>query len=171
MDQTLRQFPIERLDTELDWSPCFQVAFQHDMSVSVYYDINYFDKYKNYENTPIARRINAFRTRITEKYCRSLLDVGIGSGEFITRSRIGYLGYDINEAGVAWLKERGLYANPYESFPGVEGVSMWDTLEHIRDPTDLLVRIPPRTRSRSARPRVWLSCVIFISPTPRRAGS
>ena len=70
MDRTLKRFPIERLDDELDWSPRFRVAFQRDMSRSVPYDARYFEKYCRYEDTPIARRINAFRTGITGRLPR-----------------------------------------------------------------------------------------------------
>jgi len=65
-----------------------------------------------------------------------LLDYGIGSGAFIERrnqfGRRTY-GYDINAAGIAWLKARMLWLNvPIHNEP-IRAMSLWDVLEHIDD--------------------------------------
>jgi hypothetical protein len=73
-----------------------------------------------------------------------LLDYGIGSGAFIERrnqlSRRTY-GYDINPAGIAWLKARQLWVDvPLYNEP-VRAMSMWDVLEHIDDFPAMLDKI------------------------------
>ena len=136
------QLDARRLDAEHDICHAFGVVFQRDRSRSVPYGKDYFDKYVRYEGTAIADAINAYRTERTEAYCRSLLDVGIGSGEFIKRSRLWVLGYDINPAGAAWLRDRGLYADPYRAFPDVDGVTLWDCFEHLPEPAEFLALVP-----------------------------
>ena len=75
--------------------------------------------------------------------CDHVLDIGIGCGTFINRLRIPAYGYDINPVAVSWLKEREIYCNPYENIPGeVDGLTLWDVLEHIPNPDDLLDLVP-----------------------------
>lgn len=123
---------------ELRW--CFQeeIMYQADMTQSVEYGEDYFKKYTNYESTDIAKKLNIFRTKITQKYCKSLLDIGVGSGEFIKNSQIKTLGFDINPIAEKWLKQNNLFFNPYVEMPDVDGLTFWDSLEHIPEPNDLL---------------------------------
>lgn len=116
------------------------VCYQTDMNQSVDYGAEYYEKYINYESTEIAKKLNAGRTKITELYCDSILDIGIGSGEFIKCSNFefGIFGFDINPVAVEWLKSNYLYKNPYEDMPPVDGLSFWDSLEHIPNPNELL---------------------------------
>jgi hypothetical protein len=107
------------------------------MSRTVDYDKDYFENYLHREGTEIAVRLNQARTSLTEKYCDCVLDMGIGSGEFIKSSNIKVLGFDINPAGIEWLQRRGLFIDPYIEVPEeVEGFSLWDTLEHIPNPQE-----------------------------------
>lgn len=123
---------------ELRWCIKEDIMYQEDMSQSVEYGEDYFKKYINYESTDIAIKLNEFRTTITEKYCSSLLDVGIGSGEFIKSSNIKTFGFDINPLAKQWLKEKDLFQDPYIEMPNVDGVTFWDSLEHIPVPCDIL---------------------------------
>ena len=127
---------------ELNYCPNEGIMYQRDMTLSIEYDKDYFNKYINYENTSIANKINHGRTSITEKYCNSILDIGIGSGEFIKSSKIKTYGFDINSMAIDWLKEKDIFANPYEKMPDVTGLTFWDSLEHIPKPSDLLSLIP-----------------------------
>jgi hypothetical protein len=141
MDEVIasyRHVPFE----ELEFCPREGVMYQRDMSFSVNYGREYMDNYVRLENTTIAKRLNEGRTCITEKYASRLLDIGIGSGEFIKSSKIDVLGYDINPHGVEWLKERNIFADPYASMPDVEGLTFWDSLEHIPCPSRLLSLVP-----------------------------
>jgi hypothetical protein len=120
------------------------IATQKDKTKSVEYSENYFEKYVKYEGTPIAVALNNSRVTITEKYCKNtLLDIGIGSGEFIKLSNIKVYGFDINPYGVEWLKSKGLFVNPYEETVNVEGWTFWDSLEHFPEPQDILTKILP----------------------------
>ena len=119
------------------------VAYQRDMSTSVDYGQDYFSKYTSYEDTDISKRLNNFRTSITSKYCNSVLDVGIGSGEFIKKYKNKAFGYDINPYAIKILKQKNIYVDPYlDNLEGIDGFTMWDVLEHIKNPDILLNKIP-----------------------------
>lgn len=137
MDRIIQSYPSIPFD-ELNYCYKDGIVYQRDMTKSVEYDKHYFEKYIRYEKTDIAKKLNAGRTGITEKYCNSILDVGIGSGEFIKESKILVYGFDINAVAVKWLREAGLYQDPYHEMPPVEGLTLWDTMEHIPNPIDLL---------------------------------
>ena len=116
-----------------------EFAFQTNVEKTIDYDQAYFEDYVKKENTEIANKWNAFRTSISSKYCNSLLDIGIGSGEFIKSSKINVFGYDINNCGIEWLKSNNLFLNPYEdNIDSIDGFTFWDSLEHFYEPTDLL---------------------------------
>lgn len=141
MDSIISRYSFQSLD---ELSVCYErgIAYQTDMSTSVPYEVDYFNKYIQYENTEIANQINNFRTSITEKYCKnSILDVGVGSGEFIKKSkRLKVYGYDVNPYGIQWLKEKELFIDPYLSIPEeIEGLSFWDSLEHMKEPSKILL--------------------------------
>lgn len=122
---------------------CDGLAYQRDMTRSVEYGESYFQNYVGRENTEIARNLNLARTGLTERYCQgAILDIGVGSGEFIRSSRLKVYGFDINPWGINWLNEQGLFVDPYQGIPAdVEGVTMWDTFEHIPDPLPLLAQV------------------------------
>jgi len=141
MDSVIKQYACVPFG-ELNY--CFRegIMYQRDMTGSVEYNDAYFQHYLQIENSDIAKKLNAGRTAITDKYCKSLLDIGIGSGEFIRASKLKVLGFDINPRGVEWLKERSLFADPYVEFPDVDGLTFWDSLEHIPEPHKLLDLVP-----------------------------
>lgn len=143
LDKVIAQYPAMVVDNNLVFCPIHQLAYQKDMTKSVEYDKDYFEKYINYEGTDIAKGINHARTDVTEKYCKTLVDIGIGSGEFIKSSKLKVYGYDINQYGISWLKERELYVDPHDKIPNdVDGFTFWDTLEHMVRPSDFLDLIP-----------------------------
>jgi hypothetical protein len=111
------------------------------MSKSVDYDKHYFESYVRKAGTDIAKKLNVGRTAITEKYCESLLDIGVGSGEFIKESGLLVYGFDINPVAIKWLREGDIYRDPYHYMPQVDGLTFWDSLEHIPNPTELLNQV------------------------------
>ena len=107
------------------------------------YGAAYWQKYQDYAGTPMERSINDLRTELVQKWHPEgglVLDVGIGNGSFLDRIRsqeILAVGHDINPAAVEWLRERGIHFRGL-SAPPATSVTMWDVLEHIEDPTDVL---------------------------------
>jgi methyltransferase family protein len=78
---------------------------------------------------------------VEQHYRGTLVDVGIGSGAFVElrRSRRTTYGYDVNPAGIRWLKKRMLFIDPY--LVAVDAVTLWDVLEHISDFRPLLANV------------------------------
>jgi hypothetical protein len=137
MDKIIKNYLSEPF-FELNFCKKEGIMYQNDMSQSVDYGIDYYEKYIKYESTEIAKKINKGRTAITEKYCDSILDIGIGSGEFIKSSQIKVFGFDINPFAIKWLKEKEIFINPFEKMPEVGGLSFWDSLEHMKNPNSIL---------------------------------
>lgn len=137
MDPIIKNYNSIPFD-ELSWCEKEGLMYQTDMTRSVDYGVDYYDKYIRYEATDIANKLNKGRTEITEKYCKDILDIGVGSGEFIKSSKIKVYGFDINPVAVRWLKEKGIFKDPYEEMPAVGGLTFWDSLEHIPNPNALL---------------------------------
>lgn len=101
------------------------------------YDADYFAKYVGYADTDQGRAITAARVEMVRRHAGdvSLCDVGIGCGSFV-EAWPRAVGFDVNAVGIAWLKERGLYRDPWvEQF---DALTFWDALEHIADPAPLL---------------------------------
>lgn len=96
------------------------------------YDEAYFSRYQELADTDLGRELTAARIRLVARhYTGPVLDVGIGAGQFVT-ARPETKGYDVNPAGVEWLKERGAWANLYrDRYPAL---TFWDSLEHIDRP-------------------------------------
>lgn len=137
MDAIIKQYAAVPFD-ELSWCQKEGIMYQTDMRQSVPYDIEYYNKYVQMESTPIAKALNCGRVTLTEKYCNSLLDIGIGAGTFIKSFSGTAFGFDINPTAVAWLHANNIFCNPYKQMPDVSGLCFWDSLEHIPAPSELL---------------------------------
>ena len=114
------------------------VARQRDMSFRAPPGVNavgenYFDHYAALAGGEIGQLIHAARRDIVDRHAgreACVLDVGIGSGEFI-QARPNTLGLDINPRGIEWLRREGKLADGVEGF---EAYTFWDVLEHIDQP-------------------------------------
>src|SRR5688572_9066508 len=94
--------------------PAEGVAYQADMSVRVGYDEAYFNKCLGYEDQGIALAINRGRIELVARHVdpgEAVLDIGVGSGEFI-KKRPNTFGYDINPVAEAWLRKEKLWSFP-----------------------------------------------------------
>ncbi|HCR1911712.1 TPA: methyltransferase domain-containing protein [Enterobacter kobei] len=100
------------------------------------YDERYFMRYQVMGDTTMGSRLTDARINlVTRHYQGTLLDVGIGAGQFVA-SRPETVGFDVNPAAVDWLMTRELWAELYTAhYPAL---SFWDSLEHIDHP-DLAV--------------------------------
>jgi hypothetical protein len=144
MDKVIAKYPYREFGEDLNYCYEHGLMYQRDMTRTVEYDQSYFENYVQREDTEIARLLNKARTSLSEKYCGCIVDVGVGSGEFIKKSKIKVYGYDINPVGVEWLKKKGLYVDIYKSVPEeVEGFTLWDTLEHIPNPQEFFAVVEP----------------------------
>lgn len=135
MDRFIEAFPAVA-DGDLMLCPEHGVAYQRDQTALVDYGEEYFDKCRGYEGQEIAERINAGRIEFVLRNFGPgrMLDVGVGSGEFIKR-RPHTFGIDVNPAAVRWLREAGRLADNLDCFGAY---SFWDVLEHVPTPEDYL---------------------------------
>lgn len=144
MDPIIEKYPFVRFG-ELNYAANPGIMYQREIG-TFNYDEKYYQYYVSLEDTEIARKINKSRVNLSHKYSTAILDIGIGSGEFIKKSYIKTFGFDINPHGVDWLKKRRCFVNPYEHIPEcIDGVTFWDTLEHIPNPHHLLDLFAPGT--------------------------
>jgi hypothetical protein len=120
------------------------------------YGEDYWRLYQGYRSSPIAERLMRARVELVERHFPNgdVVDIGIGSGHFIearhgmpwlSEVKLGHRlmhptwGFDVNPLAVAWLKERGLWWNPWER--ECEAACCWDTLEHMERPENFLARV------------------------------
>jgi hypothetical protein len=105
-----------------------------------------FLRLKERDDSEMGRKINAFRVDLVNRYVpagQRVLDIGIGAGTFM-EARGDCLGFDINPHAVKLLKKGGLFFDPYrDAFKSarIEGVTFFDSLEHIVDPSAILRRL------------------------------
>lgn len=141
MDKLIQALPGARQGDLMLCEP-FGVAWQADMAAGrVDYDRDYLEKYRAYENTPIAQRIVAARLSLVRRHYRGpVLDVGVGSGQFLRECPVGSRGFDINPQAVAMLRVEGRYS---EAFGDFEAHCFWDTIEHVEEPEHYFRNIKP----------------------------
>lgn len=108
------------------------VAYQADHSQLVEYGADYYAKCASYEGQDIAEKINAGRIALVARHLTAsrVLDIGIGSGEFI-KKRPNTFGFDVNPVAVEWLKKNKLWAQNLDDFAGY---TFWDVIEHVPEP-------------------------------------
>ena len=132
MDKLIRRFDaVEDRDLML----CHErgVAYQRDMTKPIQYADKYFAHYVALEGKQIARKLNAGRVALVNKYVspeHGVLDIGVGSGEFV-RSRPKTWGYDINPRAIQMLKQMDRWTNSLAAF---DAFTFWDVLEHVDVP-------------------------------------
>jgi hypothetical protein len=132
VDSFVKRLPCFADGPDLKLCLSFGVAYQRDMTHRVAYDESYFDKCAGYEDKDIAVLINQRRIELVRRHFGDgiVLDVGIGSGEFI-KKRLDTFGFDINPKAVEWLKQRGQFRNNFYDF---YAFTFWDVIEHLEDP-------------------------------------
>jgi hypothetical protein len=141
----LRPFPLvaEFSANRLTWWPQLGIGHYPVTAGIEPYDQEYFDRFGRDAATPLGRLLMQGRLEFVHRHHKGkLIDVGIGSGAFVELRRAHRrltCGYDVNPAGVKWLKERGLLFDPYKSTPAA--MTLWDVLEHIPDYRPLLANV------------------------------
>lgn len=121
----------DELKTGLVWLPTLGMGY-YPVPKSRPYDEDYFARYQKMADTPMGHALTTARIQLVARhYAGPLVDVGIGAGQFM-EARPDTRGYDVNPAGIDWLKQRGRWADLYaRRWPAL---SMWDCLEHIDRP-------------------------------------
>jgi len=109
-----------------------------------WYDDAYFKASIKNSQSPIAEELNTFRASLVLSYINGVvLDFGAGCGQFV--HWLGNcLGYDICPQAVAWLQKERLFFDPYKKdldARGIEGITFFDSLEHLQKPEEILKRI------------------------------
>lgn len=139
MDRLIKRWTSTK-DDDLRVCHSRGVAFQADMKGNrVEYDQQYLDYYRGLMGTDIAKALNAGRRAMVERYFDGpILDVGIGSGEFLGTSPAGSCGVDVNPHAVEMLKAANQYSEDVSAFGAV---TFWDSLEHIEAPEVYLKRV------------------------------
>lgn len=137
MDSLIDGFAAE-YDDDLMLTLC-GVAYQKDMTPTVSYGADYFDKCAGYEGSEIGEAINAARIALVARhYAGRVCDIGVGSGAFVA-ARPDTLGYDINPRAWDWLMARKLCAiDP----AGFVAYTLWDVIEHLPTPAIYLDLVP-----------------------------
>ena len=155
LDSILQQFEIDSTDGDLDLITFneTQVACQRDMSCTVPYEKDYWQKYVDYRGTETSKAINDARINLIKRYCKpqaKILDIGIGSGEFIQTATLNSFithGYDVNNVAKEWLQIRNIWYNIEEESvkDDYDAITMWDVMEHMKNPSQLLSKIASGT--------------------------
>lgn len=151
VDSVIANLPAS-YDGDLMLCRAHGVAYQRDMADLVTYDDDYFNKCLGYEGQEIAQRINAGRIALVNRHVGpdcNVLDVGIGSGEFI-KLRSNTWGCDVNPKAIEWLNSEGRFDDRFEQFGAF---TFWDVLEHVPEPHGYLARMPAGA---------WLFCSLPI---------
>lgn len=98
------------------------------------YDAQYFAKYRQMAETSMGLQLTTARLLLVGRhYLGKVLDVGIGSGQFV-ECRPDTWGYDVNPEGVAWLQARKRWTDLYAGDATFPALTFWDSLEHIDEP-------------------------------------
>lgn len=147
---------VENTTDELIWSPADAMGF-YDVDAHLarrgipqVYGEEYFQKYQQLDQGPLAEELNRFRCMMVLDHLvqgvkpARILDVGIGGGGFIKSllqrqdiapERMDVWGVDINPFAINWLEARRMHGSLDESY---DVVTFWDSLEHFRDPSEPL---------------------------------
>lgn len=143
------QINMIKLGEELNCNHIFannkKIVVQKNKYFPIEYNQKYFDHYKFLETTKRGESITNERIDLVKKYSsETVLDIGIGCGSFVSKMKSNTYGYDVNQVGINWLKEKKIFLNPYEENTShIKCWTFWDVLEHLPDPDIILNIIKP----------------------------
>jgi hypothetical protein len=137
--------PISGLVWFPEWAMGYYPVVDGSNGDSIYNDA-YYENYCRMRETDIGKRITWARLALVDRWMPRdpMIDVGIGSGAFLdARSKAApTFGWDINPAAVALLQKQELLLDPTLIWSATEGqrmgMSFWDSLEHIKEPDEML---------------------------------
>lgn len=126
---------------KFEWSEELGVGFYPVQDPRPVYNADYFKKYLGYAKTEIGRKLTNARIDLVNRHVgetATVVDIGIGCGQFLAERPYTF-GYDVNPTAIRCLLQKDLWWDPYQYEANV--VTMWDSLEHMRWPEDLLRRV------------------------------
>ena len=129
--------PIKNYEHSLKWSN--NVGIGHLQSNGYEYGEAYWEIYQQYAENDVGVKLTQARANFVKQNVGTfddLCDVGVGSGQFV--DMIKCKGTDVNPLANEWLKERGYYVENSSAF---KTITLWDVIEHIEDPSDLLANV------------------------------
>lgn len=106
------------------------------------YDAEYWEKYVERSKDDKGHKLNEARVRFVNDHVTkdaTVVDIGIGSGQFIEKRGELTYGYDVNPYAISWLLGKRLWWDPHQK--GARVVTCWDSLEHMRWPEHFLRRV------------------------------
>jgi hypothetical protein len=124
----------------LEWNQDLGIGFLNpDPNQVDVYDADYWNKYRKLIDTEIGRNLTKARIDMVKSLGigpLATLDVGIGNGQFV--DTFGCYGFDINPHAVEYLKKKNKLVDPYSENYKWKCITLWDVIEHIVCPTELL---------------------------------
>lgn len=146
MDRILQLYP-SRVEDDLFISPEYGWACQRDMNSKISYGEKYFKSYVSKRDTEIGRKILSSRYKMILRHLKKndkIIDIGIGSGEFLERSPLECWGDDVNRYAQDHLKKMGKYFDmgTETDWGHFRGFCLWDVLEHMELPELFFRRVP-----------------------------
>ncbi|MDB5350536.1 MAG: hypothetical protein JWN86_1783 [Planctomycetota bacterium] len=123
-------------------------GYAFDDGPAMQYGEQYWLKHKPMGKSLIGRKLNKFRADLVARHgVTRVVDFGIGDGAFLRKCKGTGFGYDVNPLAESWLRDEGRWLDPYEGkvLELVNGITFWDSIEHVRDPSKILRRIPRET--------------------------
>ncbi len=123
---------FNELHTGLVWLPELGMG-RYPVPAERPYNYEYFARYQQMGNTDMGLALTQARINLVARHYQGrVLDVGIGSGQFVNE-RPETLGFDVNPASITWLKQQNKWLNLYDN--DSPALTFWDSLEHIDDPS------------------------------------
>ncbi len=124
------------------WDDEYGIGF-YPVLLNGQYNREYWEEYVRRMNTLMGETLNRLRTGLVEKHIgkEPIVDVGVGAGHFmlLRGKEVETYGYDVNPVAIEWLLKIKRWWDPY--FMDPENASLWDVLEHVARPDELVQRV------------------------------
>lgn len=122
----------------LQWLPELGLGYLDELPAPTLYDEAYFNHYLALDKTDVAAELTAERMLLVMRHHEGeLVDVGIGGGRFVREAQC--YGWDVNPYAIKLLHDAGRLRDPRSMT--VEAVSMWDSIEHMVNPGEILANV------------------------------
>jgi hypothetical protein len=126
-------------ERHLLWLPDYGIGYLDVPPPVGFYGVDYFRRYRDLDFTDMGRALTDARLTLMRRHWQGpIVDVGIGGGLFVSACLefTPASGWDVNPEAIRWLFERGMLCDPRAG--RVPAVTMWDSIEHMADPTEIL---------------------------------